>query len=47
MGILILTFFACVWIGGVCWILGAIQRKFQRSNNKYKQSKMDKNKELL
>ena len=36
---IILTFFACLWIGLLCWVLGLIQRKFQQRNNEYQQRK--------
>lgn len=38
-GAIILAFFACVWIGGVCWVLGFVQKKYQQRNNEYQQRK--------
>lgn len=40
MGVIILTFFACVWIGVVCKVLGLVQ-------NKYQQLKTEKRKSIL
>ena len=34
LGTIILCFFACVWIGGVCWVLGFVQDKFQQLENR-------------
>jgi len=42
MDVIILTFFACVWIGGVCWVLGFFQNKFQQLNNKFQRFKTEK-----
>jgi hypothetical protein len=39
LGSIFLTLFACVWIGGVCWVLGFIQKKYQQRKNKYQQLK--------
>ncbi len=39
LGTIILCLFACVWIGGVCWVLGFIQKKYQQRKNKYQQLK--------
>ncbi len=40
-GSILLTFFACVWIGILCWVLGFVQKKFQQVNSKYQRLKKD------
>ncbi len=47
MSVIVLTFFICVWIGGVCWILGVIQKQFQKSRSKYQRLKVDMRKSML
>ncbi len=42
MNVIFLTFFACIWIGGICWILGFVQNKYQQVNNKYQRFKNEK-----
>lgn len=39
MIVMILTFFICLWVGGICWILGFIQTRFYRRHNEYHQRK--------
>ena len=46
MGVIIGTIFICVWIGGICWILGIVQKTFQHSNSKYQRLKAEMRKSM-
>lgn len=45
-GTIILAFFACVWIGGVCWILGFIQKNFNNATMNINNIKTEKRKSI-
>ena len=47
MGVIIGTIFICIWIAGVCWILGAIQKRILQSNSKYQRLKAEMRKSML
>lgn len=38
MDVIILTLFACVWIGIVCKVLGLVQNKYQRLKTEKRKS---------
>ena len=39
MVVIILTIYICLWVSGVCWVLGFIQNKFQQAIDKYRRFK--------
>jgi len=44
VGAITLAFFACVWIGGVCWVLGFIQKNINNATMNINNAKTEKSK---